>query len=146
MTKSCKCDDEYLGDRCEIAPPCQALYIDYLGPDAAYYIKHGPFATIRKDGTWGSLEERTPSNELFLVYGRPVYAWSPNVTEQYDFEQAASNPGTVLWYVILYSGSRWYVTVWNHFVVLHSTRFGTRCFNLELWHSAARRTLVHLLE
>jgi hypothetical protein len=54
---------------------------------------------------------------LFLVYGKPVYAWSPNVTEQYDFEQAASNPGTVLWYVILYSGSRWYVTLWNHFVV-----------------------------
>jgi hypothetical protein len=120
-TKICKCDDEYLGDRCEIAPPCQALYLDRLGPEAAYYSKFGPFATIRKDGTLGSLKETTPSTELFLVYGRPVYAWSPNVTEEYDFEQASSSPeyqkSSGSWLIILYAGSRWYITVWDDFFV-----------------------------
>jgi hypothetical protein len=83
-TSTCSCLPSYFGSRCEFDLPCPAMEIDFLGASSTDYYKEGPYSVLRRDKTLASLDTKTSKEDLLLVYGRPVYAWTEGV-EEYTF-------------------------------------------------------------
>jgi hypothetical protein len=99
---SCDCADVYLGNRCEIDPPCPILWADLAGESSLDYFKHGPFYLVMSDGTFVK-KEGIPKKDLLLINERPVYVR--------DLVEDSISKELVYW-VLLYSGSRWFLTSW----------------------------------
>lgn len=122
---TCVCDQQFLGPNCEISPPCASLEVEWLGASSYDYQLIGPFQLLQNDQGLASAGEKVASENILLVYNRPVYIWLYNVT---------TNPATIrnvneasptdVWYALFYGGSRWLVT-WN----LNTTALQSLFFN-----------------
>jgi uncharacterized membrane protein YbaN (DUF454 family) len=94
VNKRCVCNDDGFGPTCGLDPPCLQLDFIVVGERAEAYEEIADFSLVRGDGGIA-----TDTNDLLVVYGRPVYV-------------APVGGGDFL--LINYLGSRWNVAIWNN--------------------------------